>query len=91
MAIPRYNLTTPPSPRPEGLIIIVGGFFGLKKKGLYSKKLMNGRDHLRNIPAELMSINSFSDLELLEVQRSSVFLPLVLIAFAHQRRLTSEI
>ena len=79
MAIPRYNL-----PHPQGLIII-GGFFGLKKKGLYSKK------HLRNIPAELMSINSFSDLELLEVQRRSVFLPLVLIAVAHQRRLTSEI
>ena len=88
MAIPRYN---PPPPRPEGLIIIVGGFFGLKKRGLYSKKLMNGGDHLRNIPAELMSINSFSNLELLQVQRSSVFLPLVLIAVAHQRRLTSEI
>ena len=88
MAIPRCNS---PAPRPEGLIIIVGGFFGLKKRGLYSKKLMNGGYHLRNIPAELMSINSFPNLELLEVQQSSVFLPLVLIAVAHQRRLTSEI
>ena len=88
MAIPRCNS---PAPRPEGLIIIVGGFFGLKKRGLYSKKLMNGGYHLRNIPAELMSINSFPNLELLEVQQSSVFLPLVLIPVAHQRRLTSEI
>ena len=88
MAIPRCNS---PAPRPEGLIIIVGDFFGLKKRGLYSKKLMNGGYHLRNIPAELMSINSFPNLELLEVQQSSVFLPLVLIAVAHQRRLTSEI
>ena len=88
MAIPRCNS---PAPRPEGLIIIVGDFFGLKKRGLYSKKLMNGGYHLRNIPAELMSINSFPNLELLQVQQSSVFLPLVLIAVAHQRRLTSEI
>ena len=88
MAIPRYNS---PAPRPEGLIIIVAGFFGLKKRGLYSKKLMNGGYHLRNIPAELMSINSFPNLELLEVQQSSVFLPLVLIAVAQQQRLTSEI
>ena len=88
MAIPRCNS---PAPRPEGLIIIVAGFFGLKKRGLYSKKLMKGGYHLRNIPAELMSINSFPNLELLEVQQSSVFLPLVLIAVAHQRRLTSEI
>ena len=65
MAIPRCNS---PAPRPEGLIIIVGDFFGLKKRGLYSKKLMNGGYHLRNIPAELMSINSFPNLELLEVQ-----------------------
>ena len=69
----------------------MGDFFGLKKRGLYSKKLMNGGYHLRNIPAELMPINSFPNLELLEVQQSSVFLPLVLIAVAHQRRLTSEI
>ena len=88
MTIPRYY---PPPPPPEGLIIIVGGFFVLKVRGLYSKKLMNGEDRFRNIPAELMSINSFSNLEFLELQRSSVFLPLVLIGVAHQRRMTSEI
>ena len=87
MTIPRYY----PPPSPEGLIIIVGGFFVLKVRGLYSKKLMNGEDRFRNIPAELMSINSFSNLEFLELQRSSVFLPLVLIGVAHQRRMTSEI